>query len=121
MRRTNVVRLMPDRSGKETLRVIGDRCSALWNAANYLCRQAFLRGERVPNYSALCETMKASADYRALPTHIGQEVLKKLSKSGSPSSASGGLTHKGRSRTNPVCRGTGRTEQRELGPGGSSR
>ena len=81
MRKTNVVRLLPDKRTVEILRAVGDRASALWNAANYVCRQAFIKHEKVPSYSALCALMKGSPDYRALPTHIGQEVLKKLSKS----------------------------------------
>ena len=62
------------------LKAIGDRASALWNAANYICRQTYIKGEQVPNYSRLCALMKDTSDYNALPTHIGQEVLKKLAK-----------------------------------------
>ncbi|HAM53329.1 MAG TPA: transposase [Nitrospiraceae bacterium] len=81
MRKTNVVRLLPEKEALWTLHAVGDRVSCLWNAGNYICRQAFIGKEKVPNYSALCALMKDSADYKALPTHIGQEVLKKLSKS----------------------------------------
>ena len=81
MRKTNVVKLLPELAEKKYLIIIGDRCSALWNAANYLCRQSFIAGFRVPNYSVLCGQMKDTVEYRALPTHIGQEVLKKLAKS----------------------------------------
>lgn len=81
MRKTNVVRLILDRATASVLPILGDRVSALWNAANYLCRHAFIKGEPVPSYSRLCALMKDTSDYRALPTHIGQEVLKKLAKS----------------------------------------
>ena len=81
MRKANVVRLVPDKETIASVRIIGDRASALWNAANYRCRQTHIKGEHVPNYSRLCSLMKPTVDYRALPTHIGQEVLKKLAKS----------------------------------------
>lgn len=80
MIKASVVRLLPENEALDALRRMGDRVSALWNAANYICRQAFFKGERVPNYSALCALMKGASDYEALPTHIGQEVLKKLAK-----------------------------------------
>ncbi len=78
--RTNRVRLLPDRQAERTLRLLGDRVAALWNAANYACRQAFLSGGRVPEYEALCADFKAHEAYRRLPSDIVQEVLKKLSE-----------------------------------------
>jgi hypothetical protein len=49
----NTVRIDPtQRSGTE-LRVIGDRVSRLWNAANYICRQRFIAKEGVPTGSRL--------------------------------------------------------------------
>jgi len=81
MRKTNVIRLVPDNEARLVLKAVADRVSAPWDAANYICRQAFIKGEKVPNYSVLCAVMKDTPDYRALPTHIGQEVLKKLGKS----------------------------------------
>ena len=80
VKRTNIVRLLPDKETTGALKTLGDRASALWNVANYLCRQMFIKGEPVPGYSRLCALMKDNPDYRSLPTHIGQEVLKKLSK-----------------------------------------
>lgn len=76
--RTNILCLTPDKASMRLFRIMGDRVSALWNAADYVCRQAFLAGTAVPGYTKLCEMFKEHEAYRALPTHIGQEVLKKL-------------------------------------------
>ncbi|MCF6097452.1 transposase [Thermovorax subterraneus] len=62
------------------LETIGDRCAALWNAVQYRCRQAFFKGEPVPSYETLCAEFKEHPAYRALPAHIGQEVIKKARK-----------------------------------------
>ena len=78
--KANRYRLIPDRDTERVLRLVGDRVSALWNAANYLCRRAFLDGEHVSGYSVLCEGLKEHDTYRALPSDIAQEVLKKLSE-----------------------------------------
>jgi putative transposase len=79
-RRTNIVRLLCDTHLKLTLMLIGNRVSALWNSADYLCRQVYFKGEKIPSYSRLCNILQGHKDYNALPTHIGQEVIKKLSK-----------------------------------------
>ncbi|OGT89420.1 MAG: hypothetical protein A2514_15925 [Gammaproteobacteria bacterium RIFOXYD12_FULL_61_37] len=76
--RTNILRLIPDKATERTLRLMGDRVSALWNAANYVRRQAFVAHAAMPGYAKLCEDFKEHEAYRALPTHMGQEVLKKL-------------------------------------------
>lgn len=78
--RTNVLRLLPGKSEEKALLMLGDRVSALWNAANYRCRQAFLAGESVAGYARLCATMAGHEAYRALPSDIAQEVLKKLAE-----------------------------------------
>lgn len=78
--RSNQLRLIPDKAQQVELRMMGDRVSALWNAANYRCRQAFLAGQRVPTYMTLCTTFIAHPAYRALPSDIAQETLKKLSE-----------------------------------------
>ena len=80
MRRTNTIRLLPDRYQRELLKLIGDRVSSLWNSANFLCRQRFFKGEKVPLDYELCKLFKDHEDYRALPSHIAQEVFKKLAK-----------------------------------------
>lgn len=80
MKRTNLVRVLPDKKQKQMLEVIGDRCSVLWNAANFRCRQAFLKGEPVPSYATLCAEFQNHFAYKALPSDIAQEVLKKLRK-----------------------------------------
>lgn len=81
MKRTNIIKLMPDKHQRQTLRLIGDRVSALWNAAGFLMRQEFFKGNKLPSYARLCRNFKNNADYKPLPSHIAQEVLKKLSKS----------------------------------------
>lgn len=78
MRRTNVLRLVPTKDQQATLRVLADRAAALWNAANYRCRQAFLQGTGVPGYEALCAEFVSHPAYKALPSDIAQETLKKL-------------------------------------------
>jgi putative transposase len=76
----NTVRIDPtQRSGTE-LRVIGDRVSRLWNAANYICRQRFIAMEGVPTGSRLQDIMKGTPEYRQLPSDVAQETLKKLSE-----------------------------------------
>ncbi|MCG0278196.1 MAG: transposase [Thermanaeromonas sp.] len=77
MKRTNVIRVLPDKRQKRVLEIIGDRCAALWNVVQFRCRQAFLKGEPVPSYEALCSEFKEHPAYKALPAHIGQEVIKK--------------------------------------------
>jgi putative transposase len=50
----------------------------LYNATNYLMRQAyFLRAERI-RYPAVARQMQATAPYRALPAKVAQWVLKQL-------------------------------------------
>jgi putative transposase len=78
--KANRYRLLPNRESERALRLVADRVSALWNAANYLCRKSFLGGERVPGYTGLCEALNEHEAYRALPSDIVQETLKKLSE-----------------------------------------
>ena len=78
--KTNRLRLDPNPDQLQMLQAIGDRCSALWNAANYMCRQALFAGERIPSYSRLCSAFQSHEAYRALPSDIAQEVLKKLAE-----------------------------------------
>jgi putative transposase len=59
---------------------VGDRAAALWNAVQYRCRQAFFKGEPVPSYQTLCAEFQNHPAYRALPSDIGQEVVKKARK-----------------------------------------
>ena len=49
MRKTNIVRLLLDKEAFSVLHTVGDRVSALWNVSNFICRQAFITNERVPN------------------------------------------------------------------------
>ncbi len=50
----------------------------LYNATNYVVRQAYiLRAERI-RYSALARHMQATAPYRALPAKVAQWVLKQV-------------------------------------------
>ncbi|ACX51600.1 transposase, IS605 OrfB family [Ammonifex degensii KC4] len=80
MKHTNVVRVLPDKQQKQILEIIGDRCAALYNAVQYRCRQAFFGGEPVPSYAALCSEFEEHPAYKALPSDIGQEVIKKARK-----------------------------------------
>ncbi len=57
---------------------MADRAAALWNSVNYRCRQAFFTGGRVPSYEALCREFVSHPAYRALPSEVGQETLKKV-------------------------------------------
>ncbi len=76
----NTVRIDPTRRSGTELRVVGDRVSRLWNAANYLCRQGFIAKEGVPTGSSLQELMKGTPEYRQLPSDVAQETLNKLSE-----------------------------------------
>jgi len=60
------------------MHLLGDRVSALWNAANYACRQGFFVGEKIPSYHSLCCAFQDHDAYRALPSDVAQEVLKVL-------------------------------------------
>ncbi|MGI9951273.1 transposase [Moorellaceae bacterium AZ2] len=80
MKRTNVVRVLPNKQQRQILNTIGNRCAALWNAVQFRCRQALLKDEPVPSYEALCSEFKEHPAYKALPAHIGQEVIKKARK-----------------------------------------
>jgi transposase len=80
MKTSNTVRLDPNVSMNAELKLIGDRVSCLWNAANYICRQHFLAKQGVPTGANLEKEMKDSDDYRRLPSDIAQETLKKLSE-----------------------------------------
>lgn len=80
--RANTLRLKPSCEEEVVLRALGERVSRLWNAANYLCRQAFLGGKPIPSYATLCARLPVEyeADYRSLPSDIAQETLKKLAE-----------------------------------------
>ena len=80
--RTNTLRLAPSREEAALLRLLGERVSRLWNAANYLCRQAFIGKKPIPSYATLCARLPVEyeTDYRALPSDIAQETLKKLAE-----------------------------------------
>ena len=78
--RTNTLRLVPSPLEDGALRLVGERVSRLFNAGNYLCRQAFLKGKPLPSYATLCKRLPVeyAADYGSLPSDIAQEVIKKL-------------------------------------------
>ncbi|MDB5784739.1 hypothetical protein, partial [Caballeronia mineralivorans] len=65
--RTNTLRIAPSREEATTLRVLGERVSRLYNAGNYLCRQAFIAAKPIPSYATLCKRLPVEyeADYRA--------------------------------------------------------
>jgi putative transposase len=70
--RTNTLRIASSREEATTLRVLGERVSRLFNAGNYLCRQAFIARKPIPGYATLCKRLplEYEADYRALPSDI---------------------------------------------------
>jgi putative transposase len=78
--KVNVYRLCPTAAQRAVLRDLGDRVSALWNAANYRCRQNYLAHLGVPGYTELCSTLISDPNYRRLPSDIAQEVLAKLTE-----------------------------------------
>lgn len=80
--KTNTFRLRKSSSAYATLAQVAERCDRLWNAGNYLCRQAFIKGQAVPGYSKLCDLVPKQypKDYAALPSDVAQEMLKKLSE-----------------------------------------
>ncbi|WP_245574436.1 transposase [Desulfovirgula thermocuniculi] len=80
MKRCNIVRVLFSKEQAKVLETLGDRCAALWNAANFRCRQAFLKREPMPSYATLCAEFQNHPAYKALPSDIAQEVLKKLRK-----------------------------------------
>ena len=78
--KTNRIRLDPNQAEHTQLQALGDRVSALWNAANYHCHQLFLAGEKVPSYNTLDSAFRGHEAFRTLPSDIAQETLKKLAE-----------------------------------------
>jgi putative transposase len=78
--KTNRLRLYPTPEQADTLREMGQRVSALWNVANYACRQALFARQKVPTYFTLYDTFRAHPAFRALPNDMAHETLKKLSE-----------------------------------------
>jgi putative transposase len=81
LKRTLKVRLYPTSQQKKALKELQIRCAKLWNRANYLIRQEYFDSGKVLSYNTICKLMQNEKDYKALPTDIAQEVLKKLSES----------------------------------------
>jgi len=50
----------------------------LYNAANYVVRQAFIHEGRIVSYEDLARDLKTSAEYRALPAKVAQWVLRQV-------------------------------------------
>ena len=53
----------------------------LFNSALYICRQAFFTKEPIPGFNRLYHQLKASEDYKALPSKVAQLVFKQVDKS----------------------------------------
>ena len=81
MRRVSIYRLLPSAIVVRVLRVLGDRAAALWNVAQYLCRDRYLHRAGVPSYGTLCTLLGTHPTYRSLPSDVAQEVLKKVGES----------------------------------------
>ncbi|EDP73587.1 RNA-guided endonuclease TnpB family protein [Hydrogenivirga sp. 128-5-R1-1] len=80
MKRIIKVRLYPIKEQRNVLKELQIRCSKLYNYANYLTRQNYFKTGNIYNYNTLCKLLKDTKDYKALPSDIAQEVLKKLSE-----------------------------------------
>lgn len=52
----------------------------LFNSALYICRQAFFAKEPVPGFNRLYHQLKASEDYKSLPSKVAQLVFKQVDK-----------------------------------------
>lgn len=50
----------------------------LYNAANYICRQHFFATGKKYNLTELYHLTKNSVDYRALPTKVSKQIIKRL-------------------------------------------
>ncbi|MEM7725665.1 MAG: transposase [Cyanobacteria bacterium P01_A01_bin.45] len=50
----------------------------LYNAANYLVRQSFIFDGKYLNYHAIQKLISSSADYKALPAKVSQQILMRL-------------------------------------------
>jgi transposase len=76
--KVNTMRLDPSLEQLQTMHIVGDRVSALWNAANYACRQGFFVGEKIPSSFDFNRAFQGHDAYRVLPVDIAQEVLQVL-------------------------------------------
>jgi len=81
MKRIIKVKLLPTKEERKKLRELQLRCSCLYNRVNYLLRQQYFSfGKvKVSEYS-LYYIVKDLPEYKALPSDVAQEVLKKLSE-----------------------------------------
>ena len=50
----------------------------LYNAANYICRQYFFASSKKYSLTDLYHLIKNSVDYRALPTKVSKQIIKRL-------------------------------------------
>jgi len=50
----------------------------LYNAANYICRQHFFETGNIYSLPSLYQLIKNSPDYRALPTKVSKQIIKRL-------------------------------------------
>lgn len=81
MRRIVKIRLYPTGKEKPKLRELQIRCSQLYNRVNYILRQQYFSFGKVEiNNGILYRLAKDLPEYKALPSDIAQEILKKLSE-----------------------------------------
>ena len=81
MKRIVKVRLYPTEEEKRKLRELQIRCSRLYNRVNYILRQQYFSFGKVGiNNGILYHLAKDLPEYKALPSDIAQEILKKLSE-----------------------------------------
>ena len=81
MKRIVKVRLYPTGEEKQKLRQLQLKCSYLYNRVNYILRQQYFSFGKVEiSDGILYRLAKDLPEYKALPSDIAQEVLKKLSE-----------------------------------------
>jgi len=81
MKRIIKVRLYPTKEEKQKLRQLQLRCSYLYNRVNYVLRQQYFSFGKVKiSDGVLYNLAKDLPEYKALPSDVAQEVLKKLSE-----------------------------------------
>ncbi|WP_414624425.1 RNA-guided endonuclease InsQ/TnpB family protein [Calothrix sp. CCY 0018] len=51
----------------------------LFNCAVYICRQHYLKGEKIPTFNELYHLLKLTDDYKSLPAKISQLTIKQVS------------------------------------------
>jgi putative transposase len=51
----------------------------LYNSANYIIRQHYFSKKAIPTYFKLCKLLQKTPEYKILPSHTAQQILRNLS------------------------------------------